>query len=56
MGLSNINKSFDDDGSSELLFTHGGYTSNVSDFDWNNDAEFYVFPLVMKYYSILGND
>ena len=37
--LSNINKSFDDDGPSELLFTHGGHTSNVSDFDWNNDEE-----------------
>ena len=22
-----------------MLFTHGGYTSNVSDFDWNNDEE-----------------
>jgi WD40 repeat protein len=40
--LSNIDKnnlSNDDDGPSELLFTHGGHTSNISDFDWNGNEE-----------------
>ena len=40
--LSNVDKnnlSNDEDGPSELLFTHGGHTSNISDFDWNGNEE-----------------
>ena len=40
--LSNVDKNNlnnDEDGPSELLFTHGGHTSNISDFDWNGNDE-----------------
>ena len=40
--LSCIGKSVpkdDVDGPSELLFTHGGHTNNISDFDWNVNEE-----------------
>ncbi|MCQ2820580.1 MAG: hypothetical protein MJ252_25220 [archaeon] len=40
--LSNIGKDTETqnnvDGPSELLFTHGGHTSRVSDFDWNPNS------------------
>ena len=40
--LSQIGKSVpetDEDGPSELLFTHGGHTSRISDMDWNINDE-----------------
>ena len=29
----------DEDGPSELLFTHGGHTARISDMDWNANEE-----------------
>ena len=40
--LSNIGKDTnneEDIAPSELLFTHGGHTSRVADFDWNPNQE-----------------
>lgn len=40
--LSNITNSKKKDENNELLFTHGGHTSKVNDFDWNPNKEFEI--------------